>query len=70
MADQPTPWSIKGVSREARRLAKSAAAEAGIPMGTWLSRAIEQAAALEADGTWPDRDPDAEAFDGPEDDEA
>lgn len=54
--DQPTPWSIKGVTRESRRLAKSAAAEAGVPMGAWLTQAIETVASLEAAGTWPDRD--------------
>lgn len=60
MAHRPTPWSVKGVSREARRLAKSAAAEAGMPMGAWLTQAIETAAALEAAGSWPvqDGDPD------------
>jgi hypothetical protein len=41
------PWSLKGVSREARRAAKSAAREAGLPIGAWLSRAIRATAAAE-----------------------
>ena len=34
------PWSVKGVSKEARQLAKKAAAAEGMTMGAWLSRAI------------------------------
>ena len=37
------PWSIKGVSKEARAAAKKAAASEGITMGEWLSRAIRTA---------------------------
>ncbi|MBM3535143.1 MAG: hypothetical protein FJX60_19140 [Alphaproteobacteria bacterium] len=39
------PWSIKGVSAEARKIAKSAAMVAGEPMGVWLSRVINAASA-------------------------
>jgi hypothetical protein len=39
------PWSIKGVSAEARQIAKAAAMAAGQPMGVWLSRVIEAASA-------------------------
>jgi len=39
------PWSIKGVSAEARQIAKSAAMAAGEPMGVWLSRLIGAASA-------------------------
>ena len=39
------PWSIKGVSAEARKIAKSAAMSAGEPMGVWLSRLIDAASA-------------------------
>lgn len=36
------PWSIKGVSAEARTLAKAAAAREGLTMGEWVSRAIHR----------------------------
>ena len=39
------PWSIKGVSAEARKIAKAAAMAAGEPMGIWLSRLIDAASA-------------------------
>ena len=39
------PWSIKGVSAEARKIAKSAAMAAGEPTGIWLSRLIDAASA-------------------------
>jgi hypothetical protein len=39
------PWSIKGVSAEARKIAKAAATSAGQPMGVWLTRVIEAASA-------------------------
>ena len=39
------PWSIKGVSAEARKIAKTAAMSAGEPMGVWLSRLIDAASA-------------------------
>ncbi len=34
------PWSVKGVSKEAREAVKKAAAEQGITMGEWLTQAI------------------------------
>ncbi len=34
------PWSVKGVSKEARDAVKKAAAEQGITMGEWLTQAI------------------------------
>ena len=34
------PWSIKGVSKEARAAAKKAAGNQGITMGEWLTQAI------------------------------
>ena len=39
------PWSIKGVSAEARKIAKTAAMASGEPMGVWLSRLIDAASA-------------------------
>ncbi|MEK9596922.1 MAG: hypothetical protein VW057_13235 [Rhodospirillaceae bacterium] len=36
------PWSIKGVSSEARTLAKAAAAREGLTMGEWVSQAIRR----------------------------
>ena len=37
-----TPWSLKGVSPQVRQLAKKAASQAGVPIGTWLSAAIRE----------------------------
>ncbi len=38
------PWSVKGVSAKARQTAKDKAAEEGVTIGTWVSRAIRAAA--------------------------
>ena len=35
------PWSIKGVSAEARDFVRTAAAERGITMGEWLTNVIQ-----------------------------
>ncbi len=40
-----SPWSIKGVSREDRELAKQAATKSGEPIGVWLARRIRESAA-------------------------
>lgn len=37
------PWSVKGVSREAREAVKRAATAEGVTIGEWLSRAIREA---------------------------
>ena len=42
------PWSIKGISEDARAVAKEAAAREGITMGEWLTRAISRAGGGEA----------------------
>ena len=34
------PWSVKGVSKEARDVAKNAAASQGLTIGGWLTEAI------------------------------
>ena len=34
------PWSIKGVSTEARHFAKTAASKNGLTMGDWLTKVI------------------------------
>ena len=47
MTKRPMPWSLKGVSVEARDAAKSAAAEAGVPIGDWLSDIIREIAMAE-----------------------
>lgn len=39
-----SPWSIKGVSREDREIAKHEARKTGEPIGTWLSRKIREGA--------------------------
>lgn len=35
-------WSVKGVSEEARALAKQAAAEAGLSLGQWINQTLMQ----------------------------
>ena len=45
---QPTsPWSVKGIDREAREAAKLAARKAGVSLGTWLNHTIRAAATKE-----------------------
>lgn len=44
-----SPWSVKGVSREDRDQAKSAARRAGLPVGVWLSRQIRASGGGEDD---------------------
>ncbi|SDG11931.1 MULTISPECIES: hypothetical protein [Thalassobaculum] len=67
-----SPWSIKGVSREDREVAKHEARKSGEPIGAWLSRRIREASAGGApvDGRQivdrgsldaPDRQPDPSA---------
>jgi len=48
MADSGLPWSIKGVSADARAAAREAAKRAGLPVGAWLARTIREVAAAEA----------------------
>jgi len=43
------PWSVKGVSKEAREAVKKAAAEEGVTMGEWLSKVIRAAESAPAD---------------------
>ena len=50
MVDMNMPWSLKGISDEAREYAKVAAAEADMPVGAWLTTVIRAAAALEDNG--------------------
>jgi len=38
-------WSVKGVSEQARALAKQAAAESGLSLGQWLNQTLVQQAA-------------------------
>lgn len=44
MVDPSMPWSLKGISDEAREYAKSASAAADVPVGSWLSAVIHAAA--------------------------
>ncbi len=44
MNDKPKPWSVKGISPEARKLARQAANQAGLPIGRWLDTIIQQQA--------------------------
>ena len=48
-AQRNMPWSLKGISHEARAAAKAAAKLAGMPLGAWLSGAI-RAAGSNTDG--------------------
>ena len=41
---QRVPWSVKGITREDRELAKAAAQKAGLSVGAWLTQQIRQAA--------------------------
>ena len=36
------PWSIKGISIEARKIAKEAAAKEGVTIGQWLKKIINE----------------------------
>ena len=36
------PWSIKGISIEARKLAKEGAAKEGLTIGQWLKQIIKE----------------------------
>src|SRR5437870_2419773 len=47
MSSNVMPWSIKGVSAEARNLAKTAAGAGGEPIGPWLNQVIRAASAAE-----------------------
>lgn len=44
MVDPNMPWSLKGISDEARDYAKQAAETADMPVGAWLSSVINAAA--------------------------
>lgn len=44
MVDPSMPWSLKGISDEARDFAKQAADESQVPVGAWLSGVIRAAA--------------------------
>ena len=44
MAKTNMPWSLKGVSLEARRAAEAAAKRTGVPLGVWLGRVIRDVA--------------------------
>ena len=57
MVDANTPWSLKGVSDEARDYAKIAAADSDTPIGLWLSAVIHAAAHLELSASTPVSDP-------------
>jgi hypothetical protein len=40
-------WNLRNVSPEARAAAKQAAADAGLPLGTWLAQLIREIDAAE-----------------------
>lgn len=54
-AKAPSPWSVRGVSREARAKASKAAARRRATIGEWVTNALTQAANEEL-GTGPRRD--------------
>jgi len=51
MVDPSMPWSLKGISDEARDFAKQAADESQVPVGTWVSGVIRAAALQEQDSS-------------------
>ena len=53
MADANMPWSLKGVSDEAREYARQAASDAAMPIGSWLSTVIQAAALQEQSASAP-----------------
>jgi len=55
-AKAPSPWSVRGVSREARAKASKAAARRRETIGEWVTNALTQAANEEL-GNGPRRDP-------------
>lgn len=44
-------WNLRNVSPEARAAAKQAAADAGLPLGTWLAQLIREMDTVEL-STW------------------
>lgn len=56
MAKSVLPWSLKGISPEAREIAKKAAAQQGMTIGEWVSAAIRDIGpdAAGADASGPD----------------
>jgi hypothetical protein len=65
MVDPNMPWSLKGVSDEAREFAKLSSDQSGIPVGVWLSQVI-RAAASPLDAMTPDPVPGPMAETPPE----
>lgn len=61
---RPLPWSLKGVSRNARDAARAAAQREGVPLGVWLSRVIREVAAAEAATADTDGSADTDAGNG------
>tara|TARA_R110002072_G_scaffold113756_5_gene243424 strand:+ start:707 stop:1240 length:534 start_codon:yes stop_codon:yes gene_type:complete len=60
MVDPSMPWSLKGISDEAREFAKQSADNSDIPVGAWLTQVIRAAAAgtpVTASTPAPDRTP-------------
>jgi len=62
MSKPVLPWSLKGVSPEAREIAKKAAAQQGMTIGEWVSLAIRDVG--------PDQEPAAVSENAPVLDEA
>jgi hypothetical protein len=65
MVDPSMPWSLKGISDEARDFAKQAADESQVPVGAWVSGVI-RAAALQEQGSGTEYIPTAAAQPAPE----
>jgi localization factor PodJL len=55
MLNRKLPWSLIGVSPEAREEARRAAKEAGVPIGDWLAETIRHISAEELEGREPKR---------------
>ena len=57
MVDQNMPWSLKGISDEAREFAKMSADQSDVPVGAWLSQVIRTAAGTAGNAPDPAADP-------------
>lgn len=57
MSKPVLPWSLKGVSPEAREIAKKAAAQQGMTIGEWVSRAIRDVGPDQEPATVPESAP-------------
>tara|TARA_Y100001960_G_scaffold220328_1_gene230487 strand:- start:407 stop:1459 length:1053 start_codon:yes stop_codon:yes gene_type:complete len=53
MTQALTPWSVKGIDKETREIARKKSKEAGLPIGTWIEKRI----LAQTDSSPPDKEP-------------